>query len=327
METNNRDRGIDCRILSNIRFNARRLARDHTIPGMEIEDYEQDLVLDLLHRRKAFDPTRASFATFADRVVGHRISTLASPTLRLRTERKAISLHTTTTVDGDDTERPLLDHLSDGEALIDERTAIKIDVSRFVERLSPPLRQCCEILLADSVSEGARAAGVHRSTVYERTARLRERALAHGLGVYVVGYPDTFARPRVDDEDQPGSPASAFDLERHLTMDARPKFPTVHLSLSEVDLCGWLGQAEPGDTLEYFRGHLVVDANPHGSRLPERDRAELGRTARRAFWSWEHGLVHLVQRHHGPDDYSYLLVARPRSPSQPLSELLTTEVA
>ena len=59
-----RDDSIDRRVMNNIRFNARRLARQQTVPGMAVEDYEQDLVLDLLHRRKAFDPARASFATF-----------------------------------------------------------------------------------------------------------------------------------------------------------------------------------------------------------------------------------------------------------------------
>jgi hypothetical protein len=38
METSNRDGGVDRRVLSNIRFNARRLAQGRTIPGMEVED-------------------------------------------------------------------------------------------------------------------------------------------------------------------------------------------------------------------------------------------------------------------------------------------------
>jgi hypothetical protein len=230
--------------------------------------------------------------------------------------------------DEDGSELTLLDLLADETPPIDESAAIRIDVGRLVAGLPPPLLDCCEVLLADSIAEGARVAGIHRSTVYERTTLLRERALAQGLAIYVTGSPDTFARPPVDDEDQRGRspPASGFDHKGHLIMDARPQFPTVHLSLSEIDLCGWLGQAEPGDTLEYYRGYLVVDAIPHGSRLPERDRAELGRIARRALWASERGLVHLVQRRHGSDDYSYLLVARPKSPAQPLSELLMAEV-
>jgi hypothetical protein len=104
------------------------------------------------------------------------------------------------------------------------------------------------------------------------------------------------------------------------------RLPTIQLGLTEIDLCGWLGQTSPGDSIEYHRGFLAVDIIPHGSRLPEKDRLELGRIARRAWWASERGLAHLIQRRHGPDDYSYIIVARPRSPSKPLSELFSAEV-
>jgi hypothetical protein len=51
---------------------------------------------------------------------------------------------------------------------------------------------------------------------------------------------------------------------------------------------------------------LLVDAIPHGSRLPEPDRAELRRVASRALWAADRGIADLVQRRHGPDDYSYV---------------------
>ncbi|MGH6813692.1 MAG: hypothetical protein ACREDM_15590 [Methylocella sp.] len=236
METSNSDGGIDRRVMDNIRFDARRLARGHAIPGMDVEDYEQDLVADLLHRRRAFDPRLVSFPTFADRIVGHRISTLASPTLRLNEQRKVVSLDAPV-LDEDGNEQTRLD-LFPGEAPpIDESAAIRIDVRHFVEGLPPPLLDCCEILLADNVSEGARAAGIHRLTAYERAARLRERAAARGLAIYVTYSPDSFTRSPVDDEDQPGlcSPVSDFDQEGVLTVTAGHRFPTTYLSLSEID--------------------------------------------------------------------------------------------
>jgi hypothetical protein len=53
------------------------------------------------------------------------------------------------------------------------------------------------------------------------------------------------------------------------------------------------------------------------------------RLARRAWWAAEQGLVHLVQRRNGPDDFSYLAVARLHGPEipQPVSSLLLKEVA
>ena len=107
------------------------------------------------------------------------------------------------------------------------------------------------------------------------------------------------------------------------------KFPAVRQALTEIDLCAWVGQAAPGDILEYHRGFLALDTVPQGSRLAERDRAELARVARRAWWAAERGLVHLVQRRHRTDEYSYLAIARPKpkQASVSLSSLLLAEVA
>jgi hypothetical protein len=104
--------------------------------------------------------------------------------------------------------------------------------------------------------------------------------------------------------------------------------PIVRLRLTEIELCGWLGQASPGDVIEYHRGFLALDILPHGGRLAERDHSELVRVGRRALWAADRGIAYLVQRRDGPDDYSYLVIARPRpSASQSLSELLAAEVA
>ncbi len=99
--------------------------------------------------------------------------------------------------------------------------------------------------------------------------------------------------------------------------------------LTETDLCGWLGRAAPGEMLEYHRGFLALDSVAQTHRLPERQRLDLIRVARRAIWAAEHGFAHPVQRRHGTDDYSYLLIARPRpkGPSASLSTLLGAEAA
>lgn len=313
METKNRDGGMDRRVMDNIRFNARRLARAHMIRGMDVEDYEQDLVADLLHRKRAFDPSLASFATFADRIVGHRISTLASPTSRLKAERRAVSLDAPV-LDENGNAQTLVDLLPDEALPTEESAAIRIDVGRFIEGLPAHLLDVCEILMADSISGGARAAGIHRSTAYERGARIRERATAHGLAIYVTESPDSFARSPVNEGDQPGlpSPDPYFDEQGPHAMGAGRNFPTACLRLSEMDLCAWLAQAEPGDALEYFRGFLSMDRCPSNGRLATPEMAELVRVARRAMSGAESGLAHLVQRKNGPCDYSYLIIARPR---------------
>lgn len=113
-------------------------------------------------------------------------------------------------------------------------------------------------------------------------------------------------------------------------MSNTTRLPSVRLRLNEPELCAWLGQATPGEVLEYHRGFLALDRYPFMSRLSDRERAELIRLSKRAFWAAEQGLAHLVQHRHGPDDYSYLVVARPRLKRphvRSLSELMMAEVA
>jgi len=83
--------------------------------------------------------------------------------------------------------------------------------------------------------------------------------------------------------------------------------------LDAVQFCAWVAQASPGDSLEYHRGFLALNANID-SQTPASDaRRELARVARIAWRAAEKGLVHLVQRRNGPDDFSYLAIARPRT--------------
>jgi hypothetical protein len=121
-----------------------------------------------------------------------------------------------------------------------------------------------------------------------------------------------------------------FNLASTHQPNVRPQVrPQIRLRLAEIDFCAWLGQASPDDRLEYHRGFLAMDASQHCATLPDQDRRELDRLARRAWWAAERGLVHLVQRRHRSDDYSYLAVARPnpKQASVSLSSLLLTEVA
>lgn len=73
--------------------------------------------------------------------------------------------------------------------------------------------------------------------------------------------------------------------------------------MGEMEFLGWLGQAQPGQAIVYHRGFLAVDRRWSA-------RGDLQRLADRAIWAAEHGLVDLVQRRHGPEDASYLAVAR-----------------
>jgi hypothetical protein len=97
--------------------------------------------------------------------------------------------------------------------------------------------------------------------------------------------------------------------------------------ITEIELCAWLSQAAPQDTLEYHHGFLVLDTDPRISGLSNSDRLELVQVARRAWWAAEKNLVHLVQRRLGENRFSYLAIARKRPETPSLSALLLDEVA
>jgi hypothetical protein len=111
-------------------------------------------------------------------------------------------------------------------------------------------------------------------------------------------------------------------------------FPISNLSpvqqwITEFEFCAWLGQAEPGDSLEYHRGFLVVDLTPFGGPMCSKARLELARTSARVYGLAERDFVHLVQRRIGPDRFSYLAIARslPEGKALDFSTLMTEEAA
>lgn len=175
----NRYDGLDPEVVRNIRATARRLARLRAVPGMDTEDFEQDLVLDLWRRQDAFDPDRASFRTFAARVVANRVATLTAGTARLRGERRTVSLHDP--VDGYGGATLMLEVIPDEELPDEEGLACRIDVQRFLIQLTPAMQRCCVAIILSGGSDAASIAGVHRSTLHENLERLCRLARDAGL--------------------------------------------------------------------------------------------------------------------------------------------------
>jgi hypothetical protein len=85
--------------------------------------------------------------------------------------------------------------------------------------------------------------------------------------------------------------------------------------ISEIQFCAWVAQAEPGDRLEYHRGFLAIDICQAVTTLEPNARKELELLAERARWSEAARLVHLVQQRCGPSQFSYIAIARPKTPS------------
>lgn len=96
-----------------------------------------------------------------------------------------------------------------------------------------------------------------------------------------------------------------------LSLVLPPAF-TSQVILDEARFCAWLAKAVPGTAQVYYRGHLSYDRMPSAKKLPEPLRLQLSALARRALQCGEDGLVHLVQRRHGENDFSYIAIARRR---------------
>lgn len=84
------------------------------------------------------------------------------------------------------------------------------------------------------------------------------------------------------------------------------------LPITEADLEAWLATAQPGDRFVYHRGFLAVDASGSTGRLPLPRVQELRRVAGLAFAAVQQGSVHALQERNGPNDFTYLLIARPQ---------------
>lgn len=112
-------------------------------------------------------------------------------------------------------------------------------------------------------------------------------------------------------------------------MPATTFIPARPRPLTDIEFCAWIGQAVPGDQLEYHRGFLGVDTTAVISTLPETDRRRLGALASAAHRAFDAALVHLVQVRLGPDRFAYLAIARtkPRHAPIPFSQLIATEEA
>lgn len=192
MDTLNRYAGLPARTIRRIRFLASKLSRQNAVPGMDREDIEQDLVLDLLQRIGRHDPARASLETFAEHVLDNRVATLTRPCARLRNERQMVSIDAPVPSNDSDAgpdqspDDNLITGNSDADpAGIENDLSLRIDMERFVGNLAPALRLCANIMRNGNVAEGASKAGLHRSTIYERLARLRTEAAALGLHEYL----------------------------------------------------------------------------------------------------------------------------------------------
>ncbi|MCE8556345.1 hypothetical protein KBY29_18680 [Ruegeria pomeroyi] len=168
---------------------AQRLRRKLSMPLCEREDLGQDLLVDLLRRLPAYDPSRGSIGAFANIVLRNQSSRIAMRHHRQRRAQGGSLLSLEVPLAG--TREPVGDTLTedDGLAAWHGQTCCAATVTELHHALQAALarlpaedRRFCAALAHRPVTALAAEGFGSRSALYRRLADLRHVLTAHGLG-------------------------------------------------------------------------------------------------------------------------------------------------
>ena len=168
---------------------AQRLRRKLCLPVCEREDLGQDLLVDLLRRLPAYDPSRGSIGAFANIVLRNQSSRIATRHHRKRRAQGGSLLSLEVPLAG--TREPVGDTLTedDGLAAWHGQTCCAGAVIELHHALQAALarlpaedRRFCAALAHRPVTALAAEGFGSRSALYRRLADLRHVLTAHGLG-------------------------------------------------------------------------------------------------------------------------------------------------
>ena len=168
---------------------AHRLRRKLCLPVCEREDLGQDLLVDLLRRLPAYDPSRGSIGAFANIVLRNQSSRIAMRHHRQHRAQGGSLLSLEVPLAG--TREPVGDTLTedDGLAAWHGQTCCAAAVTELHHALQAALarlpaedRRFCAALAHRPVTALAAEGFGSRSALYRRLADLRHVLTAHGLG-------------------------------------------------------------------------------------------------------------------------------------------------
>jgi len=192
MESQNRYDGIEAYAVTKIRFQARQLSRNQALSASDVEDIEQNLMLDLLGRMPAFDPSKSSKNTFIARVVENHAATLVKAARAEKRGAQIIheSLHSVIH-DGVGGPVELGDTISTESGLWhatgrdwDEVADLRHDLAHAMGDLPSNLVTLCRRLAVGTVTEVSRATGKSRPSIYDGIAKIRASLKKTGFDDY-----------------------------------------------------------------------------------------------------------------------------------------------
>ena len=84
--------------------------------------------------------------------------------------------------------------------------------------------------------------------------------------------------------------------------------------MNDVDLCVWVADAQPGDSLVYYTGHLSRDRLPHNDGYSDAIRRKIAELGNAAWMLGEENWLHLVQRRVSYGCWDYIAVRKAEAP-------------
>lgn len=84
--------------------------------------------------------------------------------------------------------------------------------------------------------------------------------------------------------------------------------------MNDVDLCVWVADAQPGDTISYYTGHLSRDRLPHKDGYADIIRRKINELGNAAWMLGDENWVHLVQRRVSYGCWEYIAVRKAEAP-------------
>lgn len=206
------DTNLDGKIEASIHHKVERLAQAHGLCDDDRESLEQDVTLHLLECRHGFDPTKATFATFACRCIDNY---LVDVLRRRQGQHQRSGVRRLPAAGGDGRSATAFDFLEDtASARGFEQANLRMDLATVMASLPAHLAELCRLLQSHAPFAAARLMGVSKQSIYQDMQKLRQVFRAAGLGIYLEA---AATSPQADDEtigdDAPSSPPASAAVQ------------------------------------------------------------------------------------------------------------------
>jgi len=195
VDSKNHYDGFDEYAVKLIRHKARQLVGKFGFTQSDLEDLEQDLMLDLLHRLHKYDPARAQRNTFIDRIINHRVATIIEARKAGMRDYRLCTCSLNDPLEDDDGRTIERGETIDQDDYLlrtgklsrteSELRDLLIDVRRSIDKLPPDLRELIRRLSTETVTEISRATGIPRGTIYDLISKIRTFCEDAGLKDYL----------------------------------------------------------------------------------------------------------------------------------------------